>query len=106
MVIEFYHNDWDFDLSGCDSCSYEYPKSKKRIIKILRPLVDRSTNIRIHPKCKYKIFFKDFYLFCKEEHIAYTPDTIWNFTIKIELPDRVLILVREGVNENVHMLTI
>lgn len=108
LSVEFYKDSWYFDISRGDVFGASNPHTIRRVVKMLRPLVNAKTNVVIPHDSRHKVFMHEFIHFCKLENIDY--NTVLNFEIRLlDPPDflcRVGILVTYGKPENVHELRI
>lgn len=108
FVVEFYKDSWEFDISGGDDFSAYNPQTICRVVKMLRPLVNKTTNVVIPHDIRHRIFMREFIYFCKKEGIDY--NSVLKFEVRLLDPldflSRVGILVTYGKLENVHELRI
>lgn len=103
MIVEFYKENLDFPISGCDHFSINKKQTIKRVLNALKSFLNKKTNIKINIEDKNKILISNFLKFCKEENIDF------NQILEIEVIQKgetFQIIVNKGVNNNVQILGI
>ena len=104
LQINLYKESKDFPLSGVDMPIYHEERTIKRIVEVLKPLFNKTTNVVIDSSQKNHVFIKDIVLFCKTEGIDYRKVMSW--TVQIESRDIISIVFNKGVYEDVYTINI
>ena len=104
LRINLYKESTDFPLSGVDMYNYNEERTIKRIVEVLKPLFNKTTNVVIDSSQKNHVFIKDIVLFCKTEGIDYRKVMSW--TVQIESRDIISIVFNKGVYEDVYTINI
>jgi hypothetical protein len=104
LQINLYKESKDFPLSGVDIPIYNEERTIKRILEVLKPLFNKTTNVVIDSSQMNHVFIKDIILFCKAEGIDYGKVMSW--TVQIESRDIISIVFNKGVYEDVYTINI
>ena len=83
---------------------YYEERTIKRIVEVLKPLFNKTTNVVIDSSQKNHMFIKDIIQFCKTEGIDYGKVMSW--TVQIESRDIISIVFNKGVYEDVYTINI
>ena len=83
---------------------YYEERTIKRIVEVLKPLFNKTTNEVIDSSQKNHVFIKDIIQFCKTEGIDYGKVMSW--TVQIESRDIISIVFNKGVYEDVYTINI
>ena len=104
LQINLYKGSKDFPLSGVDIPIYNEERTIKRIVEVLKPLFNKTTNVVIDSSQMNHVFIKDVIHFCKAEGIDYGKVMSW--TVQIESRDIISIVFNKGVYEDVYTINI
>ena len=83
---------------------YNEERTIKRIVEVLKPLFNKTTNVVIDSSQMNHVFIKDVIQFCKAEGIDYGKVMSW--TVQIESRDIISIVFNKGVYEDVYTINI
>lgn len=105
--INFYKFNLQFPLSGGDSCYFHHPPSIRRVFRLLHPLLNKKTNVKLNLTQKNKIFISHFIRFCELEGIDY--HQILEFEVSVKVVHRDItfdIIVNYGSHDDVLLIEI
>ena len=106
LQINLYKDNKDFPLSGVDMPIYNEERTIKRIVEVLKPLFNKTTNVVIDSSQKNHVFIKDIVLFCKTEGIDYGKVMSWTVQIESRENNIISIVFNKGVYEDVYTINI
>lgn len=106
LRINLYKESTDFPLSGVDMYNYNEERTIKRILEVLKPLFNKTTNVVIDLSQMKRVFIKDIIQFCREEGIDYRKVMSWTVQIESRENNIISIVFNKGVYENVYTINI
>ena len=106
LQINLYKESKDFPLSGVDMPNYYEERTIKRIVEVLKPLFNKTTNVVIDSSQKNHVFIKDIILFCKTEGIDYGKVMSWTVQLESRENNIISIVFNKGVYEDVYTINI
>ena len=106
LQINLYKESKDFPLSGVDMPIYNEERTIKKIVEVLKPLFNKTTNVVIDSPQMNHVFIKDVIQFCKAEGIDYGKVMSWTVQIESGENNIISIVFNKGVYEDVYTINI
>ena len=106
LQINLYKESKNFPLNGVDMPIYYEERTIKRIVEVLRPLFNKTTNVVINSSQKHRVFIKDIVLFCKTEGIDCGKVMSWTVEIESRENNIISIVFNKGLYEDVYTINI
>lgn len=106
LRINLYKESKDFPLSGVDMPNYNEERTIKRIVEVLKPLFNKTTNVVIDSSQMKHVFIKDIIQFCKAEGIDFRKVMSWTVQIESRENNIISIVFNKGVYEDVYTINI
>ena len=92
LTFHFFKGDKNFPISGVDMPSYYDKNTIDRIIKVIKPLLNQTTDVSLDLACSNRVFLKEIILFCKTEGVDYQSVMSWTVDYQVDKSNNSIIV--------------
>lgn len=92
LTFHLFKGDKNFPLSLVDMPSYFVNNTIERILKVIKPLLNKTTNVSVDLACSNHVFIKEIIMFCKTEGIDYKQAMQWETDYNVDSDNNSIIV--------------